>query len=195
MPSNSCSKTVSRRSDRFRLLVLLAALTLPAALAGGQSLDVRVASGPEGIRASLLFRWARQEELVASLRDGMEARIVFTLRVYQRRSGFFPFPRDRLVVQTTVARSAFWDFLDRIFVVESDDGTRSAYQNATDLLNGFFSLTDFLLLHGPLGREEPRYVTARARLEPVRLMAPLTIVTLAGAAASYTTPWTRKAAP
>ncbi len=141
-----------------------------------------------------MFRWARQDELVTSLLDGMEARIVFTLRVYQKRSGFLPFLRDRLVVETTVARSAFWDFLDRTFVVESDDGTRAAYQSASDLLRGFFSLTDFLLLRAPARSGEPRYVTARARLEPVRLMAPLTIVTLAGAAASYTTPWARQEA-
>ncbi len=124
----------------------------------------------------------------------MEARIVFTLRVYQRRRGFLPFFRDRLLVETTLARSAFWDFLDRTFVVESDDGTRAVYQSAPELLLGFFSLTDVRVPLAAPRRGEARYVTARARLEPVRLMPPLTIVTLAGAAASYTTPWERQEA-
>jgi hypothetical protein len=196
MPYKNSSKTASRRSRaavRAGLLILvLAALTVSAAPAPAQSLDLGVTSRSDGIRASLLFRWNKNNELVTSLRDGMEARIVFTLRVYQRRGGFLPFLRDRLMAETTVARSAFWDFLDRTFVVESDDGTRSVFQTAPDLLQGFFSLTDFLVLRSPPHHGEMRYVTARARLEPVRLMPPLTIVTLAGAAASYTTAWERK---
>ncbi len=196
MPSSSCSRTASRRSDGPALVVplLLALLCLSPAPAAAQSLDLDVRAGADGIRTSLVLRWAKQEDLVTSLRDGMEARIVFTLRVYQKRRGLLPFLGDRLVVETTVARSAFWDFLDRTFVVESDDGTRAVYPSAPDLLNGFFSLTDFLLLRVPDSPGEQRYVTARARLEPVRLMAPLTIVSLAGAAASYTTPWARQEA-
>ncbi|HVP19436.1 MAG TPA: DUF4390 domain-containing protein [Spirochaetia bacterium] len=148
----------------------------------------------DGIHASVAFRWNKESDLVTSLRDGMEARIVFTLRVYQRRSGFLPFLRDRVLVETTVARSAFWDFLDRTFVVESDDGTRTVFRSAPELLRGFFTLTDYPLLQAPPLPGELRYVTARARLEPVRLMPPLTIVTLAGAAASYTTAWERQEA-
>ncbi|MGO9409323.1 MAG: DUF4390 domain-containing protein [Spirochaetia bacterium] len=172
------------------LLVLLAALG--AAPSWAQSLDLGVSVRPDGIHASLWFRWNKEQELVSSLQNGMEARIVFTLRVYQRRGGLFPFLGDKLLTETSVARSAFWDFLDRKFVVESDDGSRTAYTSAPDLLLGFLSLADF-----PVSRLAPRegdrqYVSARARLEPVRLMPPLTIVTLAGAAASYTTPWEKR---
>jgi hypothetical protein len=39
------------------------------------------------------------------------------------------------------------------------------------------------------------YAIARAQFEPVRLMPPLTLVVLAGAAATSTTPWTRKELP
>ena len=194
MPSRSSSRTASRRSEpralRPILLVFLAALA--AAPAAAQSLDLGVNVRPDGIRANLLFQWTREEELVSSLRDGMEARIVFTLRVYQRRGGLLPLFRDRLLAETRVARSAFWDFLDRKFIVESDDGSRAAYTSSSELLTGFFSLRDFPVLQLPPRAGELRYVTARARLEPVRLMPPLTIVTLAGEAASYTTRWERR---
>jgi len=39
------------------------------------------------------------------------------------------------------------------------------------------------------------YVTARAQFEPVRLMPPLTLIGLAGAAANVATPWVRRDAP
>jgi hypothetical protein len=172
------------------LLVLLVALS--ASPAAAQSLDLGLRVRHDGIRADLWFRWNKEQELVSSLQQGMEARIVFTLRLYQRRRGFIPFLGDKLLSETHVARSAFWDFLDRKFVVESDDGTRAAYATAPQLLVGFFSLKDFPLSPLPPRAGESRYVTARARLEPVRLMPPLTIVTLAGAAVSYTTPWERR---
>jgi len=167
---------------------------LGATPTGAQSLDLSLSVRPDAIRANLWFRWNKEQELVSSLQNGMEARIVFTLRVYQRRGGFIPFLGDKLLAERRVERSAFWDFLDRRFVVESEDGSRTDYTSAPDLLFGFFSLHDFPVLRLPAGSEEQRYVTARARLEPVRLMPPLTIVTLAGAAASYTTPWQRREA-
>jgi hypothetical protein len=198
MPSRNSSKTASRRNEPlwafppFLILVLLAALA--AAPAWAQSMDLGVRVRPDGIHASLWFRWNKEQELVSSLRNGMEARIVFTLRVYRRRGGLLPFLADKLLTETSVARSAFWDFLDRKFVVESDDGSRAAYTNAPDLLVGFLSLADLKVFRFSPPEGDRLYVSARARLEPVRLMPPLTIVTLVGAAASYTTPWERREA-
>lgn len=195
MPSNNSSKTASRRSRpggaRPRALVLLLA-ALAASPAAAQSLDMGLRVHPDNIRADLWFRWNKEQELVSSLQQGMEARIVFTLRLYQRRRGIIPFLGDKLILETHVARSAFWDFLDRTFVVESDDGSRAVYPTAAELLDGFFTVRNFTVSAFPPGSGGERYVTARARLEPVRLMPPLTIVTLAGAAASYTTPWERR---
>ena len=167
-------------------------MVLAAASLRAQSLELTVGIHPDGIHASLWFRWNKEQELVSSLRDGMEARIVFQLRVYQRRSGLLPFLGDKLLVETHVARSAFWDFLDRKFVVEGDDGSRTAYTNAPELLVGFLTLADFPVAGLPPSTADRQYVMARARLEPVRLMPPLTIVTIAGAATSYTTPWERR---
>ena len=194
MPSSSSSKTGSRRNNgRGSLAPILALVLLCAAARGGaQSLNLGVTVRSDGIFASLSFLWNKETELVSSLRDGLESRIVFTLRVYQKRGGVLPFPGDKLLTETVLARSAFWDFLDGKFVVESDDGVRTAYASADDLLSGFFSLKDLPVYRGPTDSGRLRYVTARARLEPVRLMPPLTIVSIAGTAASYTTPWQRR---
>ena len=199
MPSRSSSKTDSRKNRPVRpvgrgLLIAAFLALLGTVPTFAQSLELSVTASPDVLLANLWFRWNKEQELVSSLQNGMEARIVFTVRVYQRRVGFLSFLRDKLLVEKRVERSAFWDFLDRKFVVESQDGSRTDFTSAPDLLFGFFSLHDFPVLRLPAGSEGSRYVTARARLEPVRLMPPLTIVTLAGAAASYTTPWERREA-
>jgi len=195
MQSRSSSKTVLRRSrprGAFPCLLVFLLAALAASPAAAQSLDMGLSVRPTSIRADLWFRWNKEQELVSSLQQGMEARIVFTLRLYQRRRGVIPFLGDKLILETHVARSAFWDFLDRTFVVESDDGSRAAYPTAAELLQGFLTVRNFPVSTVLPSSGEERYVTARARLEPVRLMPPLTIVTLAGAAASYTTPWERR---
>jgi len=195
MPLRSCSKTASRRNKPpAPFLIPLAGLLMALAVMpiGAQSLELGVSTHPDGIHASLWFRWNKQQELVSSLRDGMEARIVFQLRVYQHRGGLLPFFGDKLLTETRVARSAFWDFLDGKFVVESDDGSRRTYTSAPELLAGFLTLEDFPVSRLPPSASGGQYVIARARLEPVRLMPPLSIVAIAGAAASYTTPWERR---
>ncbi len=157
MPSKSFSKVDSRRSEARAFLPVLPVLLalLAATPVSAQFLDLGLNVRPDGISANVSFRWNKEADLVNSLRDGMEARIVFTLRVYQRKSGFLPFLRDRLLGETSVARSAFWDFLDGKFVVESDDGSRAAYTSAQELLTGFLSLTDFPVFRLPPARRAP----------------------------------------
>jgi hypothetical protein len=87
---------------------------------------------------------------------------------------------------------AYRDILTQMFVVDEDGGTRRSYATTGELLAAFFSV-DALALARPAGGR-PFYVAARAQLEPLRLMPPLTLVTLAGAAA-YATPWMRSDAP
>ena len=168
------------------LCLLLAAFPLAA-----QSVELGVVSRGNGLAADLTFRWDKVRELVDGLRDGLESRITFTFRVYERRSGLLPFLRDPLLAEKTVARNAFWDFLDNTFVVESDTGVRAEHPQAEDLLRDYLSLSSVPLYRFTGGRRPACYVVARAQFEPVRLVPPLTIVSLAGAASTLTTPWVR----
>jgi len=79
---------------------------------------VRAASGV--VRADLAFSTGGAEGPVASVRDGLESRITFTLRCYEHRSGLAGLLGDLLLGQRTVVRVAFYDVLDRRFVVEQD---------------------------------------------------------------------------
>lgn len=148
-----------------------------------------------GLTAFLGFRWPRTEEVIDSLRRGLESRITFTTRLYERRRPAFAFAGDRLVAERTVVRSASWDFLEHVFVLEEEGSRQKTYRDPADLIRGFFSLDETFPLGPPDTVRRPLYVAARATFEPVRLMPPLTLVRLAGAAASVTTPWVRRDAP
>ncbi|HYW83195.1 MAG TPA: hypothetical protein VFB30_08065 [Spirochaetia bacterium] len=197
-PSRDCSPTVSKKNKGLHghaaVLVLCISL-LPAAKLAGQGVDLLVSSATNVLSADITFRWNRMEELVASLRQGLESRITFTARVYEKRRGILPFRGDRLLVERVVSHSAFWDFLDDRFVVETDTGTRVSFESVDALLKGFFGLSAVPLYTGPRSPRAALYVTARAQFEPVRLMPPLTLVGIVGRAATYTSPWARRDAP
>lgn len=139
------------------------------------------------------------DEPAAMLRAGLESRITFTLRCYRRQRGLAALFGDALLAERTVARLAFYDAIDRRFVVEQD-GARSSYADEAAFHEAFFTLRGVALGPAAPARDgaaaaAPRYVAARAQYDPVRLSPPLTILTLFGLAARITTPWVRQAVP
>jgi hypothetical protein len=198
MRSRSCLRDGSRRNrDALPAVALLAAalIVLGASSSPGQTVDLSVTTRASFIVARVSFRWDRMPELASSLRAGMESRITFTVRLYAKRKRILPFTGDRLLVERSVSRSAFWDFLDGRYVVESENGARLSYAGTEELLQGFLTLADLVLSDVPPETHPPVYITARAQFEPVRLMPPLTLVSLMGRAATSTTPWVRRDAP
>jgi len=145
--------------------------------------------------ARLTFNWDHVEDVVAALRQGLESRITFTVRVYEKRGGVLPLAPDHLLADRDVSRSAFWDFLDGRYVVESDTGAQVSYANAEEMLRAFFSVPDLFLAPAPRTPHRAMYATARAQFEPVRLMPPLTLVSMVGRSAAFVTPWVRKDLP
>ncbi len=72
---------------------------------------------------------------------------------------------------------------------------QKAYADPQELIRGFFALDEVFTVDMASAARRRLYVTARAQFEPVRLMPPLTLIGLAGAAASVATPWVRRDAP
>jgi hypothetical protein len=196
--SKSFSKDDSRRSraaGRPSLLIIACAALLAASASYGQSTDLEVSARSGAISAGLSFQWDQVPDVVAALRQGLESRITFTVRLYEKRRSALLLTRDHLLAERILSRSAFWDFLDDKYVVESDTGAQVSYASAEELLKAFFSVADVFLL--PLPRDPRRglYATARAQFEPVRLMPPLTLVSMVGRVAAFVTPWVRKDLP
>jgi hypothetical protein len=190
-----------RRAVRGRsaaALVLAGVLWVGAGAppAAAQAIELSMMSRGGFLTASLAFRWARSQQIIDSLHRGLQSRITFTTRLYETRSPPLSWAGDRLLAEKTVTRSAFWDFLDKVFVVEQEGGPQKTYADSDEMLHGFFSLEETFAYAPPtpVSRQQ-RYVAARAQFEPVRLMPPLTLVGLAGAAVNVTTPWARREVP
>jgi hypothetical protein len=182
-------RTPGRAAGRGALRPAVAALFLLLALrAGCQKVELTAARHGGVVTADVRFLWNREEELVSSLRDGLESRITFTVRLSAAKPGLLPFLGDTLVAERRVSRSAFYDMLEQRFAMESDGGARVEFEEPKALVGEFLRLK--ALPMGAAGGGETS-VSARVRFEAVRLMPPLGIVTLAGAAASYTSPWVR----
>lgn len=174
-------------------------LAAAAAPAPSPRLALEVSAAAGVVRADVVLAAGAADEPIASLRDGLESRITFTLRCYRRQHGLAALFGDALLAERTVARVAFYDAIERRFVVEQDDA-RSSYADEAAFRQAFFTLRGVAL--GPVaparagaGAGASRYVAARAQYDPVRLSPPLTILTLFGLAARYTTPWVREEVP
>lgn len=173
-------------------LLFLALLAVPARAA--PTLLVGTTATENGVVAHLVFTSDRPQDIVESLQGGLESRIVFTIRLYQKRTGLLSFLRgDKLVVQATVVRRAYRDTLTQMFVVDQDGQAPSSYATTDQLLAAFFTVNG-ISFHQPAARQAGSYIAARAQVEPVRLMPPLTLVTLAGAGA-FATAWVRSDTP
>ncbi len=196
--SRSSSRDASRRSEargaaRAALAAGFALLLSAAPLRAAPTLAVSAAERGGALVASLQFRWDQPQELIASLLGGLESRIVFTVRLYEKRTGLFAFRGDRVLSQLTIVRTAHRDILTQTYVVEEEGQPSGSFATIDALLAAFFAVPGVSFPPPGAGRGGA-YVAARAQLEPVRLMPPLTLVTLAGAGA-YATPWVRSAAP
>jgi hypothetical protein len=193
-------------------VALAACLAAAPAPAGAQEITLAVSAGGGGVHADAVFSAAAADDPAATLRDGLESRLAFTLRCYEHRPGIAGLLGDALLAERTVVRAAFYDFFDRRFVVEQD-GRRSSYADEAGFLAAFFTLGDVEILPAEAGPRSvgaearprggrtdrgaagSRYVAARAQYDPVRLSPPLTILTLFGVAARHTTPWVRRDVP
>ena len=191
MPSKSFLRTDSKR-NRPALLCAAACFMLAvlAPALGAQETQLATAVRDGIVCADLVFHWDREEEFIGSLKDGLESRITFTARLFDRRPALFPSLGNIHVETRTASQSAFYDFLSKKFVIETDLGKRFTYTSAQDLIRNFFTQTDITLAEWSQVRDP--YVTARVQFEPVRLMPPLTIVSLVGATGTYTSPWIRR---
>ena len=193
-PSRGCSTIVSKRNSVGLILACFLGAGAAAAVQA-QTIELSVNQWGGFLGATLSFQWAGANQVIESLLTGLESRITFTTRVYESRRPAFSFAGDRLLLESTVARSAFWDFLDRVFVVEQEGVPQKTYTDPRELIHGFFALEETFTVDLSSAPRRRLYVTARAQFEPVRLMPPLTLTSLAGAAANVATPWVRRDAP
>jgi hypothetical protein len=150
---------------------------------------LRVALAGSKVSVSLDYRDPRRQEVLKALAEGLTAEIQFQLRLYRRQPGFMRFLGDRMIVERRLVQTARYDSFEGRYRIRRLDREVGAYGEAGEALAAFCSLTDFILTDLAGLEAGQYYVAARARLTPVKLVAPLNIITLFLPRLAISSPW------
>jgi len=160
----------------MRLVTALLASSLACATATAE--EVRLALGTDSsglVIVTVELSGFDGSRLLESLAEGLESSVTFELRLYRKTRGLRSLLGDRLVAQTAVERRASMDFLDGRYILVEEGGETRLVSGAEDFVREFLVLRALRL---PWTADADAYLIARARLEYVRLEAPLHIVAL-----------------
>ena len=189
--SADCLKPDSRRS-KAKTPVLLILLLLASAYGTAQEARLDALLRGRKVYGAVEYLDAHGQEVLASLRDGLRAEITFQLRLYRRNSGIFAFLGDRLLNERRVYQTASFDFYENRFRLQRDDRIIGKYAGEAEFLDAFFSVPQIGLGEieaGGSGDGGQYYLLARVRMMPVKIIAPLNIITLFSTETVFTTPW------
>jgi hypothetical protein len=129
------------------------------------------------------------QDVLASLWQGLRAEITFQIRLYKRSERLFAFLGNRLVAEKRVYQTASFDFFEHRYRIQRDGENLGVYGGEAEFLDAFFSLPQIEL--GDINSSDVRkhYLLARVRMMPVKIIAPLNIITLFSTQTTFTTPW------
>ena len=187
-PSVNCSKTSSRRSKAKIPLILLLLVACSSCLYAQQArLDAALRG--EKVYAAVEYLESHSQEVLASLWDGLRSEITFQLRLYRRSKRPFTFLGDRLLVERRVYQTASFDFFGNRYKIQRDGENVGEYEGEAEFLDSFFSLPEIELGKIDPNDEREHYLLARVRMMPVKIIAPLNIISLFSSETAFTTPW------
>jgi hypothetical protein len=150
---------------------------------------LRVALDGSRVSVSLDYRDPRREEVLKALEEGLTAEIQFQLRLYRRQTGFFRFLGDRIIVERRISQTARYDAFEGRYLIRRQDREAGAFGEAGQALEAFCALSDYVLADLAGQEAGQYYVAARARLTPVKMVAPLNIITMFLPRMAFSSPW------
>jgi hypothetical protein len=150
---------------------------------------LRVELAGSKISVSLDYHDPRRQEVLKALEEGLTAEIQFQLRLYRRQPGFLRFLGDRMVIERRLIQTARYDSFEGRYRIRRQGRELGAYSEAGQALAAFCSLPDFVLADLAEVEAKQYYVAARVRLTPVKLVAPLNIITLFMPRLAFSSPW------
>ncbi len=130
------------------------------------------------------------DRIIESLVAGHRSEVLFEIRVLKKVTGFRRILGDVLVHQEKVTYVARWDALNELFVIKIDDTQEIAFEREGPFLAFFLSLADYRI---NIGQEFPSegYLLCRSRIQPIKLVPPLTLMTLIRTDLQTISAWTR----
>ena len=164
-------------------------LLLPSAHTNAQQARLEAELRAGKVYGCVEYRSSHTEEVLASLREGLRAEINFHFRLYRHSRGIFSFLGDRLLVERRVYQTAAFDFYKNRYKIQRDGGKPVEYTGEAEFLDAFFSLPDIELGEIEAADSGEYYLLARVRMMPVKIIAPLNIITLFSSETAFTTPW------
>ena len=181
------SKLALRRNKtpQVKPATLLALLTLafvPTQIAGAETILVH----------SFAPEISDQDATLQSLHDGHRAEIRFELRAYQTVSGIKRLFGDRLIANSVVLYEARWNELSNLYVVQIEGSTQgeSFFPEDGQFIDFFFTFPATIIEIPPVDVSTV-YVLCRVRLEPIKLVPPMTLLPLMIPGFRITSPWVK----
>ena len=185
-----CSKVDSRRSSTFlgtSGLFLLVTLCLPSLPIAAQQ-----PAPPRAVSFSYTVKEFPSERIMLSLRNGHRAEIAYVFRLYEVVHGLAGLFGDRLVEEHGVTYVARRDPVDGGFVVQVDSRTERVFATESSLISFLVTLEDHVLPF-PEPLQADYYVLCRSRIEPIKLVPPLTLLSFLRPSFRISSRWERVA--
>lgn len=141
------------------------------------------------VSASVELKTDMSDAVLLSLHDGLKAKIVFQFRLYRRMRGPWSIFGDRIIATGNVTRLAYLDIFEDRYIIETEGESLRQFNQQEQFMQSFVRCADYSLAEVPKDDLSQYYVLARIRLDPVRIVAPLNIITLFFGQTTVTTPW------
>ena len=152
-----------RHASAVTILLLLGLINL-----GAQDAEIKFSFGVDDYSKS---------QIIDSLRDGHRSEVLYEFRLLREARGIAKIFGDRLVKEAKVVYVARWDALDENFVVLIDDVLEKVFADAETFLTFFLSVENHTMRLSS-GLNDGDYLICRWRLQPIKLVPPLTLMTL-----------------
>jgi hypothetical protein len=129
------------------------------------------------------------DRIVESLVAGHRSEVRYEIRLLKRVTGLRRILGDVLIHREEISYVARWDAMDELFVVQIDGTQERTFAEKEPFIAFFLSLTDHRIRPG---QEIPPegYLLCRSRIQPIKLVPPLTLMTLLRSDLQTISDWT-----
>ncbi|MBN2352292.1 MAG: DUF4390 domain-containing protein [Spirochaetales bacterium] len=172
--------------------MFLAPLPLAAQDASGGRLSAALVTEKGRVYLSAAFTLDSMRDVLEPIESGLKSRVVFTVQLVKPREGLLSFLGDIIVLEKTVSIVGYEDFYENVFVLEDETGRKTTYARENDFAAAFATLSRYPLGEFMRSRAGERcFLRLRAKVYPVQLIAPLTLVYLLSSSGVIESDWVR----
>lgn len=143
-----------------------------------QEISVRLDRKEQGLDITAGLEGVNFDKVITSLEDGLESEIFFEFRLYEKSQGFFSFLGDKLIIDKTPHYTARINYLDKTYNIFTEEGKILTFEQKENFINQFSKIESYRLTDFPFEENRSYYIRARIRLNHVKLVPPLNIISL-----------------